>query len=224
MAVSRIRATLSDTQEEIMKIAALLLPLLLAAAPAAAYDLLLDIDIDGDPATINETVDGDSATIRLVLRPSDEAPEWISSVTFGMGGTCWECLHQGFPYTYGSDCDLYYNLDDWHDNPLFTQSVADISLCFGCCNGNGNGQGYHYIFTAIAAGGGFSLEEPIFIAGFEAWVSRSVAFDRCPHPPADLITFPRPFGGPTAEGNRIQIGDEFTPATAGSWSAIKSLY
>ncbi len=207
-----------------MKITAMLGLLILLSSPTAAYDLLLDIDIDGDPATINETVDGDRAALRLVLRPSDAAPEWITSVTFGLGGTCWECTSQGYIFTYGSDCDLFYDLDDWHDNPLFEESVADISLCFGCCNGNGNSQGYHYIFTAVAAGGGFSLEEPIFIAGFEAWVSRGGIFDRCPHPPADLVTFPRPFGGPSAEGNRIQIGDEFTSVAAGSWSAIKSLY
>lgn len=207
-----------------MKLISLLAILLLAGPQAFAYDLLLDIDQDDDPSTINETVDGDRTDIRIVLRPSGEEPEWISSVTFGLGGTCWECFSQGYPYTYGSECDLFYNLEDWHDNPLFGESVADISLCFGCCNGNGNGQGYHYIYTAIAANGGFSLEEPIFIASFEAWVSRSVAFDRCPHPPADLITFPRPFGGPDAEGNRILIGDEFTPTAEGSWSAIKSLY
>ncbi len=211
-------------RKDTMNITALFGLLILLGSPAAAYDLLLDIDIDGDPATINETVDGDQATIRLVLRPSDEAPEWITSVTFGMGGTCWECFSQGYGYTYGSDCDLFYNLEDWHDNPIFGTSEADISLCFGCCNGNGNGRGYHYIFTAIAAGEGFSLEQPIFIASFEGWVSRSVIFDRCPHPPADLITFPRPFGGPSAEGNRILIGDEFTPTSESNWSAIKSLY
>ncbi len=194
------------------------------AAPVAAYDVLLDIDIDKDPSTLRTEVDADSATVWLVLRPTDPG-EWFSDVTFGLGGTCWECWQEDVPYTYGTDCDLFWTLTDWHgDNPLFESSWADISLCYGCCGGSGPGDGYHYLFSALAAGGGFALTEPVFLVGFGAWVSRSSIFERCPHPPANLITFPNPFGGPDAEGNEILIGDEFTPARGSSWGAVKALY
>ncbi len=206
-----------------MKTLLALLPLLLAPPPAAAYDVFLDVDIDGDPGTIHTFADAESAQVRLVLSPT-EPDEWITHVGFGLGGTCWECFDQGSPYTYGTDSDIYRLLADWHDSPLIAASWADISLCYGCCNGNGSGDGYHYLFDAVAEGEGFALDAPVFIATFSAWVSRSSIFDRCPHPPANLMTFPGPTAGPLAQGNAILLSDEFTAVEKGSWSAIKALY
>jgi hypothetical protein len=204
--------------------ALLLSSLLLLAASAGAYDVLLDIDLDDDPGTINDYAEGDTVTVRLVLAPT-EPDEWINHIGFGLGGTCWECWQQDVPYTYGTDCELYRILEGWHgDNPLIEMSWGDINLCLGCCNGNGNGDGFHFIYEAMPAGGGFALSAPVFIAEFRAWIDRGSVFDRCPHPPSNLMTFPRIFGSADAEGNRIQIGDEFTPVQPRSWSTLKSLY
>lgn len=206
-----------------LRLALSVLIALLAASPAAAYDVFLDIDIDGDPATLNTFADAESAQVRLVLSPTTPG-EWIGHVGFGLGGTCWECFDYGSPFTYGTESDIYFYLADWHDNPLIAASWADISLCYGCCNGNGNGDGFHYIFDAVAAGDGFALDAPIFIATFSAWVSRSSIFDRCPHPPANLMTFPGHTSGPGATGNEILLSDEYTATAEDSWSAIKTLY
>jgi len=206
----------------VKRIAVLLGICALAARPAAAYDLLLDIDSDGDPTTLATATDAASAELRLVLAPSDGA-EWIASISFGLGGTCWECFEHGAPFTYGSEADLFGNFSDWHESPRFASSWGDVSLCLGCCNGTGDGPGYHFLYGADAADGGFWLTAPIFIARFQAWVSDSPDFPRCPQPPADLITFPLLTQG---AGNRILMGGEAppTPAVARSWGALKSLY
>lgn len=204
-----------------MRTLILMLLMSMAAVPARAYDILLDIDTDGSPYTINTETDLSPAQLRLVLRPS-EPGEWIGGIAFGLGGTCWECFEWGVPYTYGTECDLYLGgFGEWIESDLFASSWSDISLCLGCCNGNGDGEGYHHFFEAAAADGGFALTESVFIASFSAWVKESSVFDRCPHPPSDLITFP--LGGP-GSGNAVQITDEFTPTAASSWSAVKSLY
>ena len=62
----------------------------LVATPAHAYEIVLDIDLDDDPATINETTSDESAVVRIVLKP--EAPdEQIESVYFELGGSCIDC-------------------------------------------------------------------------------------------------------------------------------------
>ena len=204
------------------RIGLLLCLCLLAPTPASAYDLLLDIDADGDPATLATATEAGSADLRLVLAPSNGA-EWIASISFGLGGTCWECFDQGVPFTYGSEADIFGAFADWHESPLFVASWGDVSLCLGCCNGSGDGPGYHFIYGAEAADGGFWLTAPVFIASFRAWVSDSPVFARCPRPPADLISFPLLTQG---AGNRVLMGGEAppTPAATRSWSAIKSLY
>jgi hypothetical protein len=194
----------------------------LVGSPAAAYDLLLDIDADGDPSTLVTATEAASADLRLVLAPS-AGPEWIAAITFGLGGTCWECFEHGSPFTYGCETDIFGVFTDWHESPLFASSWGDVSLCLGCCDGAGDGPGYHFIYDAEAADGGFWLTAPIFIAGFRAWVSDSPVFERCPRPPADLITFPLLTQG---SGNRVLFGNDNppTPAASRSWSALKALY
>jgi hypothetical protein len=192
------------------------------AGGASAYNVLLDIDLDGDPGTINTHTQDEQVQVRLVLSPTAPA-EMITGISFGLGGTCWECSAEAGLSTYGVNCDLYGVFADWHDNPLIGTSWGDVSLCYGCCNGNGNGDGYHYFYDASAADGGFLLTEPIFVATFTAWVDRGHIFDRCPHPPSNMIIFPRS-GDPAGTGNEIQITDEFTPVATVSWGTIKSLY
>ncbi len=194
------------------------LAILLAAPTVFAYDVLLDIDLDGDPATINYETDEESAVVWLCLWP-DEPGELITEIDFGLGGTCWDCFELDNIFTYGTQWDLPIGPGWLDENPLFASSDWNGLTCWNCC---GN-PGYHHIFLASAAGGGFNLEAPIFLRSFNAWYSDSWEFEHCPHPPCDLMTFPGVFTGPAGDGNTIWLG-EHIPIAQGHWGALKSLY
>jgi hypothetical protein len=208
-----------------MKTRILLFALLLLPGTALAFDVILDIDIDGDPRTINLATDADSALVAVILMPT-QPDELIREVNFGLGGTCWACWQWGIPFTYGVDCELFrMDFGEWHDpNPLIATSWFDISLCYGCCNMNDHEQGYHFIFSCAAAGEGFVLNEPMVLTRFLAWVSLSGDFQRCPHTTTDLVSFPNDYNGVGGAGNRLQIGNDYVPTRESSWSTVKSLY
>ncbi len=208
-----------------MKLSTLFLALLLLPGAASAFDILLDIDLDDDPRTINLSTDADSARVSIILQPTTD-DELIQEINFGLGGTCWDCWQWNIPFTYGVDCELYRGgLGDWHDpNPLIASSSVDISLCYGCCNMNDEGQGHHFFFSAMASGEGFVLSEPMVLVSFEAWVSTSSDFDRCPHTTSDLVSFPMDFTGMGGDGNRLQIGNDYVPTARMTWSTVKALY
>lgn len=68
---------------------ALALLLGLAAAEARSYEILRDIDEDGDPDTINESTLQTAAVGRMILRPT-EPGEIFAGATFDLGRSCLE--------------------------------------------------------------------------------------------------------------------------------------
>ena len=137
------------------------------AAPSGAYMILLDIDTDDDPTTLNIATEDDSALVRMILAP-DGASEWITQIEFGLGGTCWMCW-EWYSHMYGTRCDLYdqWEPNQWLDHPLFDDCEMAGATCIECC---GN-PGYHYIYFATAAGDGFELTGPMFLCDFWPGIS-----------------------------------------------------
>jgi len=181
------------------------------AVPALAYEVLLDIDTDDNPYTINQFTEDEIATVKMVLVP-EGGSEWISELMFGLGGTCWMCPADDF-HMYGTSTDLYDSIwpDPWTDNPLFGDNWVDWALCIDCC---GN-PGFHALIYADAAGDGFLLEENIFIHTFQAW---DIDHDLCDEPPPDLMAFA--CDGPC---NVIMLSG-YVATEPVTWDEIKCLY
>jgi hypothetical protein len=187
---------------------------ILGPGPAAGYEILLDIDLDDDPTTLNTFTLATIVTVRLVLSPTVPG-ESISEIEFGLGGTCWEC--DGV-FDYGTSFDLQPpDFGDWTDHPGLVGSWGGAT-CLSCC---GN-PGFHYLYQATTVEEELVLDAPVFIATFSAWRSDPM-FGWCPVPPSNLAAFS--LTGPGEYWNYIQIGGEAPlPVTAASWGAIKRLY
>ncbi len=197
------------------KLFVLLTCLIFTAVPVAAFQILLDIDLDDDPYTLNESTPEEEALVRLILAPEGEG-EWIDIIHFGLGGTCWFCFETYF-HMYGTYCDLFDFIEPWLEHPLFENAEMGGATCIDCC---GN-PGYHIFFSAEAVGGGFFLEERIFLRDFMAW---DIDHDICQEPPPDLMAFA--CSGPcntiilSAPVSSVQ---EFEVMPA-SWQLVKALY
>lgn len=185
--------------------------LLLAALPAGAYEVLLDVDLDGDPATINNLSAQTACTVRIVLSPTAPA-ETIASVEFGLGGSCLEC--EGVQH-YGVGHDLHpAALGDWTERADFT-GHWDAALHLGCLSS----VGFHEYYWCEPVAGSFVLTEPIFLATFHAWVSAPPP-SPCQRTPANLAAMP-------AQGrfwNYVQVGGAAIAAESATWGAVKGCY
>jgi hypothetical protein len=181
--------------------------------PASAYQILLDIDTDDDPYTINQFTEESSATVRMILVP-DDGGEWISELNFGLGGTCWMCFQEWEYYMYGTSTDIFstWYPDPWMNHPLFGENWADYALCIDCC---GN-PGFHCVLYADALGDGFLLEERIFLHSFEAW---DIDDSDCQEPPPDLMAFACDY-----EPCNIIMLSGFVDTEKTTWENIKRLY
>jgi hypothetical protein len=187
--------------------------LLLHAAPASAYEILLDIDTDNDPTTINELSGDSTVVVRIVLKPT-QPDEWITQIFFGLGGGCWEC--DGVQ-DYAIAHDLYPpNYGDWTDHPELVGSW-DTATFLGC---PGN-PGFHDVYFATASGTGFNLQAPVFIASFTAWVSEPM-WGWCPLPPRTLAAFHTQ--DENGYWNYLQIGGPVVSVAEESWGTIKQLF
>ncbi|MBN2169811.1 MAG: hypothetical protein JW819_00660 [Candidatus Krumholzibacteriota bacterium] len=193
---------------------AMILVLALPAA-SAAYTVLLDIDIDDDPTTLNESTPLSAATIMLVLAP-DYPNETITLVEFALGGACLNCYDFNYGWNYGVVFNILWG--DWITDPRFESSIHDGILYAGCM-GNPSA---HEIFSATAADEGFQLSGPTFIHAFPAQVNENIDTEFCPVPERTLTTFNN-IWEEWVEGNTVVL--DFTTATRdGNWSVVKSLY
>ncbi|MBC8424025.1 hypothetical protein H8E07_07865 [bacterium] len=185
--------------------------LVLSATPAAAYMLLLDIDTDGDPGTINELTYETSAIVDLILVPS-YPDEPIGRVEFGLGGSCREC---DMVHHYGTAQNLITSEQMWIQAAAF-ESGWDGALTLGCIDN----PGFHLLLWCQPVGGGtVYMTDAVVIAEFEAWVAAPVP-PGCSQPPSNLAVMP----SQGAYWNYIQLGGPAIPNEAASWSAIKAMY
>jgi len=185
--------------------------LVLSAAPTAAYEILLDIDTDSDPTTINDLTYETSAIVKLILAPSYPG-EPIGHVEFGLGGSCLECdmVHQ-----YGVNHNLLSWGDMWLQASAFMSGWDAITMLG--CPGN---PGFHLLLWFEPVGGGtINLDQPFFMAEFEAWVADPVA-PGCQQPPSNLA----PMDMQGGYWNYIQLGGPAIDNEATTWSAIKACY
>lgn len=139
--------------------------LMLTAMPALAFEILLDIDLDNDPTTINVSTTETSAVVKMILSPTTPG-ETIGFVQFGLGGECLNCPPDpsGVQW-YGVSFDLPIQ-GTWVTAPGFDSEAAYMTL-LGCpCN-----PGYHLLLSFEPEGGTMILDEPIFLATFNAWMS-----------------------------------------------------
>jgi hypothetical protein len=190
--------------------------ILVLALPAAsgAYTVLLDIDIDDDPTTLNLTTPLSAATIMLVLAP-DYPNETITFIEFCIGGDCRGC-YDFTGWNYGAVFNIAWG--DWITDPRFESSTHDGVLYAGCYGE----PSAHEFFSATAAGGGFQLAGPTFIHAFPAQVNENIDTESCPVPDP-TVTSVNDIWGSWVEGNTVVL--DFTTATRdGNWSVVKSLY
>ncbi len=192
----------------------LFISLIFTAVPVAAYQILLDIDLDDDPTTLNESTPEESALVRMILSPA-AGGEWITFIEFGLGGACWFCFEDYF-HMYGTDCELFSFVEPWIEHPLFGYTEMGGATCIDCC---GN-LGFHIFFMAEAVDGGFYLEEPIFIRDFMAW---DIDHDICQEPPPDLMAFHDGIGNVILLSAPTSSVEEFESMSA-SWDLVKALY
>ena len=176
---------------------AVMFAILILPVASAAYEIILDIDTDDDPTTINERTGASSAVVRLILQPT-EANEWITEIIFGLGGTCWPCdyIEPGWAI-YGTDWDLYWTGGTLPEFPLLSGYGPTCTLSI-YCQGD---PGFSCWWDAWAAG--FYLTSPVFIGSFTASVADQ-DHPGCPLPPADLMAFANWSPDP---GNAILLAD-----------------
>jgi hypothetical protein len=193
------------------------LVLILITLPALAYELLLDIDADNDPTTINNATEESSAVVKIILWPTTPG-ETIGLVNFGIGGECLTCPPydpSGFQ-TYGTSFDLPIE-GPWVTVPGFDSDAAYMTLLG--CPGN---PGFHLALSFEPQGGGtIILNEPMFLAEFNAWVSDPVPGE-CMQPSSNLMTMP-------CQGewwSYVLLGGAESPNSTevSTWGKIKSLY
>jgi hypothetical protein len=185
--------------------------------PALAYEILLDIDTDNDPTTINAATEDSSAVVKVILRPTMPG-EIIGLVTFGLGGECIPCPPTDYNgvQMYGTSFDLPIE-GPWVTAPGF-DSEAAYATYLGCFDN----PGYHLLLSFEPQDGGtVILDQPIFLAEFNAWISGPVP-EGCIQPSSSLMAMP-------SQGewwNYVLLGGSEGPfATEGStWGKIKKTY
>jgi hypothetical protein len=186
------------------------------AVSALAYEILLDIDIDNDPSTINTSTEETSAVVKIILWPTTPG-ETIGYVIFGIGGECLDCPPDPSGVeTYGTSFDLPHE-GPWVTAPGFDSEAAYATL-FGC---PGN-PGFHLVLSFELEGGGtMILNEPMFLAEFNAWVSPPVP-EPCMQPTPNLMAMP-------CQGewyNYVLLAGAEGPNSTdvSTWGLIKSFY
>jgi len=185
--------------------------LMIAAVPVCAYEILLDIDTDDDPATINEITFDTSAVVKLIRTP-DFPGEEIGRVGFGLGGSCLEC---DLVHHYGTAHDLI----DFED-PHWVQASDfiggwDFATSLGCPGD----PGYHLVLWFEPIAGTIRLEQPVVLAEFNAWVADTTPAG-CPRPPSNLAAMPQ-------QGeywNYIQLGGPAVENRPSPWGRIKAVF
>ena len=188
--------------------------LVLIAAPVRAYEILLDIDLDDDPTTVNELTPQTSVLVKMILAPTTPG-ETIGHVEFGLGGSCRDCdlIHH-----YGTAHDLVEFIDPpqpWIQAAAF-DSGWDYALCLSCPAS----VGYHLLLWFEPVGGGtITLDAPVFLAEFNVWVADPVPAG-CQQPPSNLAAMP----DQGVFWNYVQLGGPAIPNEASDWGAMKSLY
>ncbi len=187
-----------------------LLALAFAATPLQAYEILLDLDTDNDPDTIETFTYDTSAVVKLILKP-DYPGEMIDQVAFGLGGGCRECDHV---HEYGVDHDLVdYSIQPWIQASGF-DSGWDAATLLGC---PGN-PGYHLLLWFEPIGGhSVSLNQAIYLAEFGAWVPTPE--EGCPRPPSTLSAFDG-----SVPWNTLRLDGQTIPNDRRDWGTIKALY
>jgi len=122
---------------------------------AHAYTILLDIDLDDDPGTINESTPADSATIRVVLQPT-EPNEVVTEFTFTIGSRCYEIVPEM------STPMAHFNiLDGMVDIPGL---AGDYWGVLGDFCGGGSTSDYTYMYCDVfTTDGAYLLDAPVFL-------------------------------------------------------------
>ena len=193
------------------------LALIFLSVPALAYEILLDIDTDNDPTTINNATEETSAVVKIILSPTTPG-ETVGFVNFGIGGECLTCPPYdpyGF-WAYGTSFDLPI------EGPWVTASGFDSEAAYMTLLGCPDNPGFHLVLSFEPQGGGtIILNEPIFLAEFNAWVSDSVP-DGCIQPSSNLMAMP-------SQGewwSYVLLGGGESPNSteASNWGKIKSIY
>ena len=190
--------------------------LIFVAVSALAYEILLDIDTDNDPTTINISTEETSAVVKIILWPTTPG-ETIGFVTFGIGGECLPCPPDpGGVQTYGTWFDLPVE-GPWVTAPGFDSEAAYATLLG--CPGN---PGFHLMLSFEPEDGGtMILSEPMFLAEFNAWVRPPVP-EPCPQPTPILMAMP-------SQGewyNYVLLAGAEGPNSTefSTWGRIKSFY
>jgi hypothetical protein len=192
------------------------LALIFMAVSAPAYEILLDIDLDNDPSTINIFTEEASAVVKIILKPTTPG-ETIGFVTFGVGGECINCPPDpSGVHMYGTSFDLPV-VGPWVTAPGFDSEAGYMTLLD--CPDN---PGYHLLLSFEPEGGGtMVLSEPIFLAEFNAWVSDPVP-NGCIQPASYLMAMP-------SQGewyNYVLLGGAEGPNSTkeSTWGRIKNFY
>ena len=189
-----------------------LLAALLLTAPAAAYELYLDIDTDNAPTTINDFTWDSSCTVRLVLAPT-EPDEEIWTVDFGLGGSCVDCLGV---FTYGTGHDLG-DTETWTwETHQYFAGTWESATSLLCPAATGFHDAYHAESIIDCC---FVLNEPVFFGTFHAWAADNTGGCGVP---ANLAVMHGQ--GVEAVWNYIQIGEPAVGSETRSWSTLKSLF
>lgn len=193
-----------------MRLLLVCLSALLIAGNASAYELLLDIDLDDDPATLNTLTWDTSALVTLILNPT-EPGESIERVDFGLGGSCRECDHV---HMYGTAHDLIDWVDqNWIQANGWTSGWDGITH-LGCAGD----VSYHEVLWGEPVNSPLVLGGPVVLAEFNVWIADPVP-PGCIQPPANLGCF-----GPDGLANYVQIGGPALENDTARWGAIKALY
>ncbi|MCP4144472.1 MAG: hypothetical protein GY752_04215 [bacterium] len=190
---------------------ATLLTVLLVAASVSAYEILLDIDTDSDPTTINDLTQETSAMVKLILAPSFPG-EVIGRIEFGLGGSCLECE---MVHNYGTNHDLIQGeIQQWVQASAFDSGWDAITL-LGC---PGNPGAHLYLWLEPVGGGTVVLNDAFFLAEFNAWVADDVPAG-CQQPPSNLAALEG-----SVYWNYIQLGGPAVSNQNSDWGGVKALF
>ncbi len=185
--------------------------LMLLAGPGFGFEILLDIDNDNDPATINTFTSATNTVVKIVLNPTMPG-ETIGFIEFALGGTCHFCPPDDpSGDVYWGTAIEHFPEEGWVTAPGFdSQALYAVGEL---CNGT---YGPWVLLQFEPKSGTIDLNQPMFLCEFDAW---SVTYTDCPPAPHDLMALYSAY----EFWNKVLL-DVLINTDVGTWGQIKSIY
>lgn len=186
---------------------------MISAAPAVAYTLKLDFDVDRNPATIDTVSASYGAEVSIQVWP-DYPGELIEQVSFTAGGSCTECIAWNY-FRLTVSSDIFRSGCRATGTDFGTLCLGWTNLTPDCDFGTGMSRPYTLSTTA---GANVVLNAPITLVRFDAAVA-DMEGPFCPESPRRLVV-----AAPSGARGIVLFDYASMPTADMAWGRVKATY